>query len=74
VNVTVTQGSSQGHVLIYSSGPPPPLVSSITNYAPGQSRGNNAIVSPNRDGDLSVFVVQAGGTVHFILDVNGYFE
>lgn len=74
VNVTVTQGSSFGHVLIYSSGPPPPIVSSTTNYAPGQSRGNNAIVSVNRDGDLSVFVAQSGGTVHFILDVNGYFE
>jgi len=74
VNVTVTEGSTLGHVLIYSSGPPPPIVSSTTNYAPGQSRGNNAIVSVNRDGDLSVFVVQAAGTVHFILDVNGYFE
>jgi len=74
VNVTVTQGSTLGHVLIYSSGPPPPLVSSTTNYALGQTRGNNAIVSLNRDGDLSVFVVQGSGTVHFILDVNGYFQ
>jgi uncharacterized repeat protein (TIGR01451 family) len=74
VNVTVTQGSTLGHVLIYSSGPPPPLVSSTTNYALGQTRGNNAIVSLNRDGEVSVFVVQPSGSVHFILDVNGYFQ
>jgi uncharacterized repeat protein (TIGR01451 family) len=74
VNITVTEGSSPGHVLIYSSGPPPPIVSSTTNYSLGQTRGNNAIVSVNRDGDLSVFVVQASGTVHVVLDVNGYFQ
>jgi uncharacterized repeat protein (TIGR01451 family) len=74
VNVTVTQGSTLGHVLIYSSGPPPPIVSSTTNYAPLQTRGNNAIVSLNRDGEISVYVVQGSGTLHFILDVNGYFE
>jgi hypothetical protein len=49
-------------------------VSSTTNYALGQTRGNNAIVSLNRDGEVSVFVVQPSGSVHFILDVNGYFQ
>jgi uncharacterized repeat protein (TIGR01451 family) len=74
VNVTVTQGTTYGHVLIFSSGPPAPVVSSTTNYAPGQTRGNNAIVAVNRDVDLSVIVAQTSGAVHFILDVNGYFE
>jgi uncharacterized repeat protein (TIGR01451 family) len=74
VNVTVTEGSAAGHLFVYAGGPPPSIVSSTGNWAAGQTRANNAIVSMNRDGELSVFAFQASGTVHFILDVNGYFE
>ena len=36
----------------------------------GQQRDSTA----SADGELAVYCAQASGTVHFILDVNGYFE
>jgi len=48
-------------------------VSSI-NYAAGQTRSDNGIVPLGPDGDLSVFCAQGSGTVHLIMDVNGYFR
>jgi hypothetical protein len=49
------------------------LVSTL-NWKPGQTRANNAIVSLGTSGDITVHVDQASGTVHFIIDVNGYFQ
>ena len=44
------------------------------NWRPGQTRANNAIVPLGPSGDILVHVDQASsGTVHFIIDVNGYF-
>jgi hypothetical protein len=73
VNLTVTQPTAQGHLRLYPSGVPLPSVSSI-NYVAGLTRANNAIVMLSGLGELTVFCAQASGTVHFILDVNGYFE
>ena len=72
-NLTVTQPSQQGHLRLYPGGTPLPFVSSI-NYLGGQTRANNAVLPLGASGDIAVRCVQAGGTVHFILDVNGYFE
>jgi hypothetical protein len=41
---------------------------------PGVTRANNAIVPLSALGDMAVHCSQASGTVHFILDVNGYFQ
>lgn len=73
VNLTVTQPSAQGNLRLRPGGTALPLVSSI-NYSPGQTRANNAIVPLGEAGDIAVRCTQASGTVHFILDVNGYFE
>ena len=73
VNVTVTAPSATGNLRLYPAGTTLPGVSSI-NYSAGQTRGNNAIVSLNAAGALTVRCVQAAGTVDLILDVNGYFE
>ena len=74
VNLAVTQSSAAGNVRLFPAGQPVPTVSSI-NYAAGQTRGNNAIVSLDANGAMAAFVGQpAGTTVHLILDVNGYFE
>jgi uncharacterized repeat protein (TIGR01451 family) len=73
VNVTVTQSTATGNVRIHPSGTPIPTASTI-NYAAGLTRANNAIVGLN-GGQIAVFAAQApGSTVHFILDVTGYFE
>ncbi len=73
VNLAVTQPTSPGNLRLRPGGMPVPLVSSI-NYIAGQTRSNNAVVPLNASGQLAVFCGQASGTVHFILDVNGYFE
>ena len=51
-----------------------PLASNV-NFSMGQTRANNAILRLSNDGSGSITVENvAPGTVHFILDVNGYFE
>jgi hypothetical protein len=73
VNLAVAAPSASGHVRLHPGGGPVPFVSSM-NYGAGQTRSNNAIVRLGAEGTVGVFVGQAAGTVHFILDVNGYFQ
>jgi hypothetical protein len=73
VNLTVTEATASGNVRLYQAGIPLPLVSTI-NYVPGVTRANNAIVPLSALGEMAVRCSQASGTVHFILDINGYFQ
>jgi hypothetical protein len=73
VNLAATQPTNPGNLRLYPAGLPVPTVSMI-NYSAGQTRSNNAVVPLTVLGEMAVFVGQASGTVHFILDVNGYFE
>lgn len=72
VNVAVTGATTPGHLRLFP-GPAAPVVATI-NYGAGQTRGNNAVVALSPEGQLTVRCVQASGTVHFILDVTGYFQ
>jgi hypothetical protein len=73
LNVTVTGSTTLGHLRLYPAGTAVPLVSTI-NYRLGQTRANNAIVTLGATGGLEVFCGQATGTVHLVLDTNGYFQ
>jgi serine protease AprX len=73
VNVTVTQPTAQGHLTLFQAGTPLPPTSTI-NYNAGQTRANNAILALSATGTITVNCVQGSGTVHFILDVGGYFQ
>ena len=74
VNIAVTQPTNgPGFLTLYPAGATRPVVSSI-NYSAGQTRANNAIVPVSASGAIDVYCAQGGGTVHFILDVNGYFQ
>ncbi|MGH9332345.1 MAG: PKD domain-containing protein, partial [Vicinamibacteria bacterium] len=73
VNIAVTGATAAGHLRFHPGGTAVPAVSTI-NYASGQTRSTNAVVSLNSSGELAVYVGQAGGLVHLIVDVNGYFE
>jgi len=76
LNVTVTAASGSGFLTLYPSDQPPPIASTI-NFTGGQTRTNNAKVSlaAGGTGSLSILpFVAAGGTVHAIVDVTGYFE
>jgi hypothetical protein len=62
-----------GHLRLYPRGVPRPNVSTL-NYLAGQNRANNAIVPLGPTGELTVYVNQADGTTHVVIDVNGYYE
>ena len=49
-------------------------MASAINYGPGQTRANNAVVPLGAGGQIAVRLDQASGSVHVILDVNGYLE
>jgi len=73
LNVTVTQPGAQGDLRLYPGGTQLPGTSTI-NFNAGQTRANNALLPLGSAGDLSVRAVMSSGTVHLILDVNGYME
>ena len=71
-NLTVVQPGTDGFLSIYpGSGATP--TSSLINFRAGQVRANNAVLMLGAAGDV---VVRNGssGSVHFLLDVSGYFE
>jgi len=73
VNVTVTSPMAPGYVTLYPADGALPLASTI-NFSPGESRANNAILPLALDASSFKVLNGSAGTVHFILDVNGYFE
>jgi streptogramin lyase len=73
LNVSVAAPAADGYLRLYATGFFPPLTSAV-NYSAGKTRSSNALVQLGMDGMLTVFVGQSSGTVHVILDVNGYFE
>jgi uncharacterized repeat protein (TIGR01451 family) len=72
LNVTVTQPTGAGDLRLYPAGSAAPLVSTI-NWGAGQTRANNAVAVLSPTG-LAVQCDQATGSVHLVLDVNGYFQ
>ena len=74
LNLTVTEPSTAGNCRLYPDPGALPLVSSI-NFTAGQTRANNAVVPLGPGGTVTVYCVGVGpGSVHLILDLNGYFE
>jgi streptogramin lyase len=73
LNVTVTAATTAGNVRLFADGGALPLVSTL-NYVAGQTRANNAVAPLGASGAMAVYVSQASGSVHVIIDVNGYFE
>ena len=62
-----------GNVRLYAAGGPIPVTSTL-NYSAGVTRANNAVIPLNAEGRLAVYVGQASGHVHLIIDISGYFE
>jgi len=74
VNVTVTQPTAAGYLTLYPATASRPVASTL-NFVAGQTRANNAILALASDGSGTVEVFNgSAGTVHVIIDVNGYFE
>ena len=72
-NFTITQPTAQGDLRVVPAGGSLPLVSTM-NWSPGQTRANNAVVQLGPSSDVTIHLDQASGTVHFIIDVTGYFQ
>jgi hypothetical protein len=47
---------------------------SVLNFSAGHTRANSALATLSLAGGLRVFNGMGSGTVHFVLDVNGYFQ
>lgn len=73
LNVTVTEPGAAGFLTLYPAGIGLPLASTI-NYGPGQTRANNMVLALGPSGDVFAHCVQASGSVHLVIDVNGYFQ
>jgi hypothetical protein len=72
-NLAVTSASSDGFLTVFPTGASLPLAATI-NFRAGQTRANNAVLALGTAGNLSVFCGIPSGSVHFVLDVTGYFE
>jgi hypothetical protein len=73
LNITVTGPTAPGDLKFFAAGTSVP-VSTTMDYSANQTRGNNAIPSLSSSGALTVQCDQVSGTVHLIVDVNGYFQ
>ncbi len=73
-NVTATQQTAVGHLTAYPADGIQPNVSTL-EFKVGQTRANNAFLLLSSDGFGQVNVFNSStGTVHVIVDVNGYFQ
>ncbi|HVG10966.1 MAG TPA: VCBS repeat-containing protein [Thermoanaerobaculia bacterium] len=73
LNVTVTGGTGLGYVRFSPACQLP--VTAIIDFNTGQTRANNSLLALGAGGILTAGATVSGaGTVHLILDVNGYFE
>jgi Tol biopolymer transport system component len=76
VNVTVTQATAPGYLLVYPGDTGAPD-SGTLEFDAGRTRANHAIVTLALDGSARLGLtpfIGASGTVHVLVDVNGYFE
>jgi hypothetical protein len=74
VNLTVTQPAAPGYLSLYpGDAAGPPLVSNV-NFTAGLTRANNAVVLLAANGGTINVKNGSAGSVHFVLDVNGYFQ
>lgn len=74
VNVTVTEPTAPGNLRLYPGDTAVPLASSL-NFKAGQTRANNAVVPLSSDGSASFGIRNdAPGTVHLVVDVNGWYR
>jgi hypothetical protein len=76
INATAVVPTGAGSLVIYPGDAATPPTSNVS-FNGGAVLANNAVVGLSRNGDGSVTVLPtlaAGGQVHFIIDVNGYFQ
>jgi hypothetical protein len=73
LNLAITQPAAVGDLRVFAADLSTVPLASAINFAPGQTRANNLIVVLDGSGAIKV-QNDAPGTVHLILDVNGYLQ
>jgi Calx-beta domain len=73
INVTAVDATTSGHLRVFPAGTPRPT-SSTLNFVAGKTRANNAVVPLGSGAALAIYSAQAAGSVHVVVDVNGWFE
>jgi hypothetical protein len=74
LNVTAVQPSATGQLVLGPGGEPIPPTNTVS-FTAGRDRANNAILKISNSDVLRVAPsLPGGGTVHVVLDVNGWFE
>jgi hypothetical protein len=74
-NLTLTQTTAPGSLAIVASDAAGPTTTSNLSFRAGQTRANNTMLLLAQDGSGTVRVENgSAGTLHAILDVNGYFQ
>jgi hypothetical protein len=82
LNVTTTESTGGGSLFVGSGNANLPSEAAVSvSFQPGKTRANNGVVDLTTDGvggtDLGIRALSqtsAGTLVHFIVDVNGYFQ
>jgi sugar lactone lactonase YvrE len=73
-NVTVTQPSGAGQLVVFPGDEPKPVASTI-HFAPGRTRASNSHLKLSTDDVGSLAIANdSSGHVHVILDVSGYYR
>jgi hypothetical protein len=73
LNLTVTQPLAGGDLRMFPGDQTVAPITSAINFATGQTLANNMILAVDASGSIRV-QNDAQGTVHLILDINGYFK
>jgi hypothetical protein len=74
LNVTVVSAEAEGDLRL-TGGHLPSTVTSAVSIPISRARANNAIVQLSTSGDGAIAVTNASsGTVHVVIDINGYFR
>ncbi len=72
-NATAVSPAATGDLVLYPNGIASPPATSTLSFRAGRTRANNTIVSVASDGSFLV-KNNGGGSLDFVLDVNGYYK
>ncbi|MEP7010170.1 MAG: peptidoglycan DD-metalloendopeptidase family protein [Acidobacteriota bacterium] len=73
INASAVAGSSGGFITLFPADEAVPTTTTI-NFRSSQTRTNNAVLGLSSNGELASLATLSGGSVHLILDANGYFS
>ena len=74
VNMTITGAAASGTLLLYPADLGAAPAATSISFRAGQTRANNDLLVLAGDGSGFKVLNSSAGAVHFILDVNGWFE